>query len=131
MEYITSRGFDLPSDQDKMEGFDWFNMWERKNFPYNEILVGDTLYWFDTGAQHLVWKTEVTLVDRYPYSDKKQIFERYKNSLGKEYYDSRPDSGYFIGYKIKVVERLNIPKPTNFNFPQLGWLRVSNDVSTK
>lgn len=131
MEYITSRGFDLPTDPDKMESSDWFNMWERKNFPYNELLIGDTLYWFDTNAQRLIWKTKVVLVDRYPYNDKKQIFDRYKNSLGRQYYDSRPDSGYFIGYNVKVVERIDIPKPTNFNFPQLGWLRVDNEISNK
>ena len=129
MEYITSRGFDLPTDQNKMESFDWFNMWEKRNFPYYELLVGDTLYWFDTKAQRLVWKTEVISVERYPYSDKQQILDRYRNSLGSKYYESRPQNGYFIGYKIKVLERINFSKPAGFNFPQLGWLRVDNEVS--
>jgi predicted restriction endonuclease len=131
MEYITSRGFDLPTNQYEMESFEKYNMWKRKNFPYNELLVGDTLYWFDTNAQRLVWKTEVVSVDRYPYINKRQIFERYKNTLGKKYYDSRPESGYYLGYKIKVIERIDIPKPTNFNFPQLGWLRIDNEIANK
>ncbi|MCY7311881.1 MAG: HNH endonuclease [Chitinophagaceae bacterium] len=131
MEYITSRGFELPTDQHKMENFDWFNMWSNKNFPYHELLLGDTLYWFDTTAQKLVWKTEVVKVDRFPYSDKQEIFDRYPNSLGLKYYDSRPDSGYFVGYKIKVIEKINRDKPTGFRFPQLGWLRVDNEISQK
>ena len=80
MEYITSRGFELPTDQTEMENLDWFNMWSNRNFPYYELLVGDTLYWFDTTAQKLVWKSEVVKVDRFPYSDKQEIFDRYPNS---------------------------------------------------
>lgn len=130
MEYITSRGFELPTDQAEMENFDWFNMWSNRNFPYYEVLVGDTLYWFDTTAQKLVWKTEVVKVDRFPYSDKQQIFDRYPNSLGLKYYDSRPDSGYFVGYKVKVIEKIDREKPTGFRFPQLGWLRVDNEIAS-
>lgn len=73
MEYITSRGFELPTDQTEMESLDWFNMWSNRNFPYYELLVGDTLYWFDTIVQKIVWKTEVVTVDRFPYSHKQQI----------------------------------------------------------
>lgn len=130
MEYITSRGFELPTDQTEMENFDWFNMWSNRNFPYYELIVGDTLYWFDTTAQKLVWKTEVVKVDRFPYSDKQEIFDRYPNSLGLKYYDSRPDSGYFVGYKVKVIENLDLEKPTGFRFPQLGWLRVDNEIAS-
>lgn len=120
----------MPTDQTEMENFDWFNMWSNKNFPYNELLVGDTLCWFDTTAQKLVWKTEVVKVDRFPYSNKQQIFDRYPNNLGLKYYDSRPDSGYFVGYKVKVLEKLDLEKPTGFRFPQLGWLRVDNEIAS-
>lgn len=130
MEYITSRGFDLPTDPTQMETLDWYNMWGKRNFPYHELLVGDTLYWFDRPAQRLVWKTQVVSVDRYPYSDKNEIFNRYDNNWGRDYYDSREESGFFLGYKVKVIEQLDIPKPTGFNFPRLGWLRVDNDVAT-
>jgi hypothetical protein len=130
MEYITSRGFELPTIQTEMENFDWFNMWGNRNFPYYELLVGDTLYWFDTIAQKLVWETELVKVDRFPYSDKQEIFIRYPNSLGLKYYDSRPDNGYFVGYKVKVIEKLDLKKPTGFRFPQLGWLRVDNEIAS-
>ncbi len=130
MEFITSRGFELPTDRNEMDSFDWFNMWSNKNFPYYELLIGDTLYWFDTTAQKLVWKTEVVKVDRFPYSNKQQIFDRYPNNLASKYYDSRPDSGYFIGYKVKVLENLDVDKPTGFRFPQLGWLRVDNEIAS-
>jgi len=131
MEYIVSRGYkvDIPTDEKGMENSDWFNMWKRKNFPYYELIPGDILYWFETKSQELVWKTKVISVERYPYTDKNQVFEQYKNPKGKGYYDNRADKGYFVGYKVKVIERTHIPKPKGYRFPQLGWLRIDSNVA--
>jgi 5-methylcytosine-specific restriction endonuclease McrA len=129
MDFITSKGSELPKDITTMESSKWFNVWERKNFPYYELLPGDNLYWFDTSIQKIVWKTEVLEVLRFPYSDKKEILERYGDSMTKHYYESRPEKGYFIGYKVKVLEELDIEKPRDYRFPQLGWLRIDDEVS--
>jgi hypothetical protein len=129
MEYITSRGFTLPTDKNEMESADWYNMWSKQYFPYKEMLIGDILYWFDTTKQKLVWKSQITEVERSPYSDKKIVFARFSNSLGSKYQESRPDSGYFVSYKVRVIEKLNIEKPAGFKFPQLGWLRIDNSIS--
>jgi len=131
MEYITSRGFPIPTDQSEMERLDWFNMWERKNFPYSELLVGDTLYWYETKTKSLVWKTIISSVERYPYTDKEKVFKQYENPRGSIYYASRPKQGYFVGYKVKVLERINIPKPKDFIFPQLGWLKINKEIAFK
>ena len=131
MEYITSRGFKLPTDQAEMENFDWYNMWHNKNFPYYELLIGDILYWFDTRAQKLVWKTKVVSIDRFPYANKQEIFNRYPNSLGSKYHESRPESGYFVGYKVEVLEKINLYKPSDINFPRLGWLRVDDQIASR
>lgn len=66
-----------------------------------------------------------------PYTNKEKVFERYENPRGSIYYESRPKQGYFVGYKVKVLEQIDIPKPKGFKFLQLGWLRVSNEVSQK
>lgn len=129
MEYITSRGFSIPTNQKEMEQSNWFNMWKRKNFPYSELLAGDILYWYETKTQKLVWKTIISSVERYPYANKKNVFEKYENPYGSNYYPSRPERGYFVGYKVKVIERLDISKPKGFIFPQLGWLKVSEKVA--
>ena len=50
--------------------------------------------------------------------------------MGIKYYDSRPDSGYYVGYKVKVLEKVDFEKPTGFRFPQLGWLRVDNEIAS-
>ena len=99
MEYITSRGFELPTDESEMEYADWYNMWNNRNFPFYELLVGDILYWFDTKTQKLVWKTQIVTIDRLPYSDKQEVFNRFLGSVNSKYHEGRPNSGFFIGYK--------------------------------
>lgn len=128
MEFITSKGKELPTDASEMERAQWFNMWQKKNFPYNELVTGDILYWFDTHQQRLTWKTKVTAVDRDPYSNKNEIWEKYKDDMTKNYFDSRPESGYFLHYQVKVLEKISVPKP-NYSFNQLGWERMDEENS--
>jgi hypothetical protein len=130
MEYITSRPYKLPTDQTEMENLDWYNMWKIKKFPYYELLVGDILYWFDHTAQKLVWKTQVITIDRFPYANKQEVFNRFQNSLYSKYHEDRPDSGYFVGYKVKVLEKINLDKPIGFIFDRLGWERVNNEIAS-
>jgi hypothetical protein len=129
MEYITSRGYKLPTDQSEMENSDWFNMWGKKNFPYKELLVGDILYWYESLTQKLVWKTQIVAINRFPYNNKQEVFSRFPNAYTSKYHESRPDKGYFIGYKFKVLEKINLDKPKGSDFPQLGWLKVNNDIA--
>jgi hypothetical protein len=128
MEFITSRSDQIiiPHDKRGMEEADWFNMWERKNFPYNELVVGDILYWLETKSQKIVWKTKVVFIDRYKYENKRDVFLRFKNSMNTRYYAKRPETGYLFHYKVQAIERINIQKPKGLRFPQLGWLRLDN-----
>lgn len=126
MEYITSRNFALPIDSKKMEAAQWFNMWARQYFPYAELFVGDVVYWFETKSQTVRWKTEVYQVERFQYNDKSEVFSKYERPSGT-YYETRPNQGYFLGYKVRPLERLSIPKPKGVLFPQLGWLKLDED----
>ncbi len=123
MEYITSRGFYLP-DSAVMETSDWFNLWRKKYFPYNELLEGDVIYWYETKSQRLVYKTEVVFVRAGKYNNKKKFIKKHENNPASKYFKDRPDKGYFVLYKVKVIEKINIPKPKGSVFPQLGWIRV-------
>ncbi len=129
MEYITSRGYKLPTEQSEMENSDWFNMWERRNFPYKELWERDILYWYESLTQKLVWKTQIVKVDRFPYNGKQEVFNRYPNAYTSKYHESSPDIGYFIGYKVKVLEKINLDKPKNIKFDQLGWEKVDNEIA--
>lgn len=126
MEFITSKGVALPKDQEGIETEEWFNIWEKRNFPYKELLEGDILYWFDTIQQQLVWKTRVVQVERFPYGDKNELYKKYHNSMTLDYFKSRPEKGYFLHYRVQVIEKLNIPKP-KYSFSQLGWERMDEE----
>jgi hypothetical protein len=135
MEFIIKKGkkLKLPTNAIEMENSDWFNMWNNKLFPYDELRKGDTLYWFDAKVQQLVWKTKVISVKRTQYKDKREIIKHYEKSIRSKYYENKSGGGYFLGYKIKVIEKISINKPDGFEFRQCdaGWLRVDNEIKNK
>ncbi len=129
MEYITSRGYKLSSEISEIENHNWYNLWKNKQFPYNELLPGDTLFWYDTSSKKLVWKTQVIKVDRFPYSNKQEIKDRHPITIGEKYFEEGPSKGHFIGYKVKVLEKIEIQKPSGYTIPQIGWIRVDNEIA--
>lgn len=125
LEFITSKGISLPKTVAEMEATEWFNMWGKRNFPYRELLEGDVIYWLDTKRKRLTWKTEVIKVERYPYSNKAEIWKRYHHSMKESYYAERADSGYFLHYQVRVLDQVDILQP-KFDFDQLGWERMDH-----
>lgn len=129
--FITSRGFALPTSSDELAGWVWFNMWQRRLWPYRALEVGDTLFWYDSPAQAIVWKTTVSDVDRFEYENKNQVRQRFQERFGDDpindpYFVDASDHGYCLAYKVTPVEQLNLPKPGDYKFPQGGWLRCSD-----
>lgn len=53
-EFITSRGFALPDDSEALAVRSWFNMWKPRRWPYNELKVHDTLFWYDSTLKMIV-----------------------------------------------------------------------------
>lgn len=129
MEFITSRSFELPSDAREMEAHEWFNIWKRRLFPYEELIEGDILYWFDRIHQQLVWKTNVVETDRFPFSKKREILSRYPEAKSSDYYQKADEPGYFLGYKVRVIEALDLQRPSGFILPRSGWLRVDETLA--
>lgn len=126
MEYLITKGTGLSNDPSKIETEKWFNLWGTKKKPYVKLVEGDTLYWYDKVKEKLVWKTKVTYVERYPYSDKNDVYEIYKDHAKQEYFDSKPQSGYFLRYEVKVIEKLDVPKP-KYNIDRLGWEEMDSE----
>jgi hypothetical protein len=56
-----------------------------------------------TRQHKIVWKTEVIKVDRFPYNDKQEIFDRYPNSLSLKYYYSRSRQRRFRSLQSKSI----------------------------
>ncbi len=131
MEYITSRSFTLPEDSKELEKSDWFNMWAKQLFPYKELLIGDILYWYDSTKNAIVWKTKVTEIVRFPYQSKQEIISNFKDVSNENYFKTRAEKGFFISYKITVIESVSFNKPDNYRFPHLGWVRIDNQIAEK
>jgi hypothetical protein len=136
MEYITSRGFNLPESSEEMTDRFWFNMWRLKLWPYEELVVGDILYWYESPNKCIVWKTRISGVDRFQYENKEAAGHRLKEIFGdfdrdQPYYVEAPTKGFCLVWKVKPLQRVNIPRPDDFSFPQQGWLRIDDEVSRK
>lgn len=130
-EFVTSRGFLLPEDGDEFGERYWFNMWKPRLWPYNELQVGDTLFWYDSKLQEIVWRTTVTKVDRFDYENKEVARQRLidefeADPIDDPYFLKAADRGYCLAFKVKPFERLSLPKPDDFKFPQGGWLRCED-----
>ncbi len=134
MRYITSRRFTLPESPDEFATFFWFNLWRRRLWPYRELLPGDILYWYESSKQHIVWKSRVVEVDRFPYESREEVRVRLEDRFGEfdttqPYFVNSPEQGYCLAWRALPIERLRLPKPLNVHFPREGWLRVDDDVA--
>ena len=125
MEYIITRNFELPIEKKEMEQSEWFNLWNRRFFPYRELLVGDTVYWFDRTKQRLLWKTKVVKINRFPFHRKKEILDRYPECATSQYFKEGRDTGYFIFYRVSVTEMLDTDALLDF-----GSRRSAGSAST-
>jgi hypothetical protein len=130
--FITSRGFSLPTNQKGMRTNLWFNMWQRRIWPYKELGEGDTLYWYDTVEKAIVWRSRVAKVDRFEYANKDEVTKRFKRRFGVNepndpYFVKAKDQGYCLAYQVDSLVRLAVPKPAEFRFPMDGWLRCSDE----
>jgi hypothetical protein len=133
--FITSRGFALPKNQQEMRKNLWFNMWQRRIWPYMELGEGDTLYWYDTADKAIVWRSRVAKVDRFEYANKDEVTKRFKRRFGVNesndpYFVKAKDQGYCLAYQVDSLVRLAVPKPAELRFPMDGWLRCSDDKAT-
>jgi hypothetical protein len=128
MEFIVSRNFLLPESRRALSEEPSYNLWSRKLWPYLELTVGDTLFWYESKSGRIVWKSGVTHVVRFEYSRKKEVANRLRLSHEETesvYFRNAASAGFCLAYKVKPQVRLDVPKPKNLRFPHLGWLRIT------
>jgi hypothetical protein len=134
MEYVTSRNFILPATIPEMTAGFWFNMWKSKLWPYEELIKGDLLYWYESPSKSLVWKTRVKDIERFKYEDKILAGKKMEKRFGvfnrqQAYFANAPEAGFCLAYNVSPLQRINLLKPTGFKFPQVGWLRGDNEIT--
>jgi hypothetical protein len=131
MEFIVSRNFLLPDGRRALSGRWWYNLWSRKLWPYAELSLGDTLFWYESKTGNVVWRSEVTKIVRFPYARKNEVARRLhlpRQETDRFYFKNASNSGFCLAYKVKPLERIHIPKPDDFRFPHQGWLRVTPEL---
>jgi len=129
VEYITSRGSVLPESPEEFATGVCFNMWARRLWPYRELERGGVLFWYESPSTAIVWKSLVDQVIRFGYDTKGVVESRLTREFGyvdteQPYFEDGPEKGYCVAYKVMPLQRLNLPKPTDFTFPRQGWLRI-------
>ncbi len=134
MEFVTSRNLVLPDTADGLTGGHWFNLWPKKLWPYDELELGDTVYWYHSPSKCIVWRSRVVDVSRFPYSQKEQVkanLHLTDPQAAERYFVEAPEPGFCLAYRVEAVERMSLSKPEEFRFPQKGWLRITDDIVQK
>jgi hypothetical protein len=134
MEFIASRGYELPRSFKEMEQGAWINMWTRKLWPYLELNKNDTLYWYETISGCILWKTVVVEVEKLSYNNKDEVLRNLKDKFGPldenhPYFLNAPNSGYCLAYMVKPLKILSLPKPDGIKFPRMGWFHIDTYIS--
>ena len=73
MPFVTSRNFVLPETAEGLTSGLWFNLWPNKLWPYNELELGDTVYWYQSPNKCIVWRSRVVDINRFAYRQKDQV----------------------------------------------------------
>jgi hypothetical protein len=126
---VTSRSFNLPDRPTDMNGSVFFNLWERKRWPYDEVQSGSTVYWYETRKQWIRWKTKIAQVEAVPYDRLDDAIEEIEDRFGttvdrtQPYVVGKPNKGFCLAYRVADAQRVDLPKPEGTLFSQLGWER--------
>jgi putative restriction endonuclease len=134
--FVSSRGYTIPVDSEKLKTELWFNMWQKRMWPFNEVSEGDILYWYDAKLQQIVWRTKISAIERFKYQSKQEVTDRLIEVFAEDpskdpYFSDKEESGYCFAFKVTPLERISLSKPKDFKFPQGGWLRGTEDAVAK
>ncbi|WP_218838059.1 HNH endonuclease [Candidatus Methanoperedens nitratireducens] len=126
----------MPPSAAEMADGPWFNMWRKQYWPINELNIDAVLYWYESAEKSIVWRTIVEDVDRFSYDSKEEAKRKIKKRFGEiddkqSYYTEAPSQGFCLVFKVKSLQRLNLPKPDEFKFPQQGWLSGEHEIAQK
>ena len=96
MYFVASRNYVLPDSREGIGSGLWFNLWMIKLWPYNELEVGDTLYWYESPSKCIVWTSRVLDVPRFSYQNKKEVEQKLSLTpvqSAQRYFIDGPESG--------------------------------------
>lgn len=135
MEFIVSHRHVHETARRMQESY-FFNLWSRNLWPLGWVRSNDTLYWYESQSQRILWESRAVNVQTFQYSSKKAAIRELRTrfhdpdlDLDHWYVAQAKSQGYCLAWEIKNPRRLNLPKPTGLHFPQGGWLRVDDGIA--
>jgi len=76
-------------------------MWKKKLFPYQELKVGDVLYWYESKSKSVAWRTRVVNIERFSYDNKDAV----KRRLKKKFDEFDDEQSYYVNAPSQVLSR--------------------------
>jgi len=125
---------DMTRDPTVLVNLVFFNLWNRKNFPYSDLAEGDTLYWVDRSRRLIAAELRVTAIGRQQYNNTadayrylEQVFGVDRGPDGSRTYDPDNEKGYMMAVAVDPIAHLGISFDINWSKVggRGGWVRLS------
>lgn len=132
MEFLSSRPYRFGESSEEVSKQVAYNLWKQKRLPWNELVSGDTVYWYETPTKRVAWRSRIADVKRFKYTSKEEVHDNLAKWFGDfdvtdQYFVEAPESGFCLAYKHDELVRIVIPKPPpDFNFPRQGWCKADD-----
>jgi len=130
MEYIVSRNYVI--DQEVLKTNIFYQIWKNKLFPYKDLKIGDIIYWYDRQTNKINYKVKVIKLHKFEYKTRQElknnIYNFFKRIQGEDYLKVKASKGVGICFRVEVIKKVNFYRPSGIHLPQLGWLKVDNEI---
>ena len=132
MTYLVSRNWILPTSEDLKGSPVWlFHLWGTKQWPYDNLQVGDKLALVQTRRRHLLYEVRADRIERSSYVSHPDARDQINRIMTPDSVDTRqehfrqaPKTGVLLAFRCSLVRNLDLPRPDNVKrLPRLGWVR--------
>lgn len=110
----------------------FFQMWQNRQAPFNEIAEGDIVYIGDTETRRIYWEVCVGALLRDGYASTAEALEALWRSYGlaeedlNDYHRSRPSEGVVLAWAPIVMQPLEVSLAAGQRFGQNGYRRLND-----
>lgn len=127
MDIIVSRRFELPQTPEDLEADFYFSLWQKRNWPFDSLKDGVTVFLYESPTQTFVWKARAKNVRTKKYDSLSDAYKWLQGHYGEfdhdqAYLDEPAKHGYCVAFECTPIELLNLPKPKGLRLPMLGWV---------
>jgi len=126
MDVIVSRRLKLPRTPLDLKDEFYFNLWQKRHWPYEALKTGDTIFLYESLSRRFIWKTRAVDVRTTEYQSRQEAFQWLQShygdfDAGQPYLEGTPEEGYGLAFKCEPIAFLDKPIPKGLRIPMLGW----------